>query len=231
MPAHNGFESCLISLGGVGEGLLTKAIPAHILLLSRGVLQAMFLTKVKIVTAVLLTITFVCAGATLSNILLSAELGNQTQAGNAMSNSPTDQQPQNPANNAKVQPPPANPLNQQPPEKQPTLPPKVRALLEKRVDVLKQIAELLSKESQNGTVSQDRVVKAQWEVYKAELELCETDKQRIALFEKCVSMARVLEEKALRMHKDGVGSLSDVLTAGPFPLYRESALIERSSFA
>jgi hypothetical protein len=71
---------------------------------------------------------------------------------------------------------------------------KIRALLKERLAALKQIVEEIEKSHKaGGGISLDDVLQARLACYHAELDLCETDKERIAVLEKMLALAKESE--------------------------------------
>jgi RNA polymerase sigma factor (sigma-70 family) len=69
------------TLVGAGQALTGGVLSAHVTALTNGVLKAMFLTKLKTVTAVFLTVTLIGAGLGLSGYLALAEGQPSTKQG------------------------------------------------------------------------------------------------------------------------------------------------------
>lgn len=78
---------------------------------------------------------------------------------------------------------------------------KLKELLQERLAAFKEIAAETVKAYKGGSVSFDQVQHANEAVLKAELDLCETNAQRIEVLEKIVSLAKEQEKYAVKMHQ------------------------------
>lgn len=101
---------------------------------------------------------------------------------------------------------------------------KLKILLKERLAVLKEIAAQTEKAAKSGEVPFERVLRASEAVLKAELDLAESDKQRIAVFEKMVALAKQREEQAVNVVKMGQAPANLVLQAKVSRLEAEIAL-------
>lgn len=108
---------------------------------------------------------------------------------------------------------------------------KIKQLLQERLATLKEVVKVATQDYQAGKVSFDRVSKATNDLLNAELELCQTDKERIAVFEKLVATAKDNETSAKARFKAGVALQSDVLLATASRLDAEIALERAKSKA
>jgi hypothetical protein len=138
--------------------------------LAAGVLRAMFLTKLKTVAAVLLLAAGVLA---LGGGLLTHDTAAAPQAG---------------AGN-----PPARVEGKKETDRKPQED-KVQALLRERLAILKQIAaetERVYKDT--GRLPVQDVVQAKLHAAKAELDLCESDRERVPVHERIVALAKEAE--------------------------------------
>jgi hypothetical protein len=64
---------------------------------------------------------------------------------------------------------------------------KLKELLKERLATLRALVKLVAAEYQSGKVSFDRAHQATMAMFHAKLELCESDKERIAVLEEAVS--------------------------------------------
>jgi outer membrane protein TolC len=102
---------------------------------------------------------------------------------------------------------------------------KVQKLLKERLALLKQIVDETEKAFRMGNgVSVEDFLRAQQAYHKAELELCETDKERIAILEKLVTLAMENERVVSAQVASGSVPHSAVLTASVNRLDAEIAL-------
>ncbi len=91
---------------------------------------------------------------------------------------------------------------------------KVRNLLQERLTVLKQIADELQTAYQDtGSVPLETVLQAQMTALKAELELSQSSKDRIAILEKILDRARRNEKNMAKRYENGRVRNSACLTA------------------
>jgi RNA polymerase sigma factor (sigma-70 family) len=191
----------------VASGLISAKVVA----LTEGVLKSMFLTKLKVATLTVLAIGLAFGGATVS-----------IRAGRAEAE-PVQQV-------AK----PAAPQDR--PERDEGAAPKgktgqfqlelnrVRALQKERLALLRHMAKVTALNHKQGTVSQGDVLKANLRVYRAELDLCETDKERVSAHEKIVDALKMIEERVVQAHKAAAESEAAVAEAKLARLEAEIAL-------
>lgn len=161
---------------------LTPAVAA----LTQEVLRAMFIPKLKLVTCVLLV-----GGLMLTGVGRSARHPGHVPDEPKKANAP---EPPPKAGNAPKDPPPKD---------QPGGNAKVRELQKERLAVLRQIADQTNTAYKGGQVPLTTVLEAQREVNAAELELCETHKERLIFLEKKVELANDTEkntEKLVQAH-------------------------------
>ncbi|HEY7152341.1 MAG TPA: sigma-70 family RNA polymerase sigma factor [Gemmataceae bacterium] len=170
------------------------ALSAPVAALTEGVLKAMLLKKLKLAILGVVTAGFVSAGAAVS---MQVPLT-----------------PKQKTNGVEKRVPPAREVGSPVvpiirPIKLQTLNPtakesKVRALQKQRLDLLRKRAKWFHEQCQKGVVAPDYVWKADIRVYKAELELCETDKERIAVQEKIVGVFKDIENHHRQQYQKGV---------------------------
>ena len=101
---------------------------------------------------------------------------------------------------------------------------KVKELLKEKLAVLGEVAKLTDKEYRSERCSIDRLHHAQMAVLKARLELCETDKERIAVLEEAGALANDNEKTAAALYQAGEVPGPDALVAKAARLEAEIAL-------
>ncbi len=186
-------QSAMIVLAGpaAAGGVISAPVAA----LTEGVLKAMLLNKLKLATLGVLTAGFVFAGAAVSTHALT---------------------PKPKASGEEKAPPPRPKEDRQsahgPTEKKGTdsapapKESRVRALLKERLDILRAGAVRARRRLQMGTAGPEIVRQAEIRVLKAELELCETDKERVAVQKKIVDLWKEMEDRVRRLHQTGAAS-------------------------
>jgi outer membrane protein TolC len=90
---------------------------------------------------------------------------------------------------------------------------KLKGLLRERLATLRDVGDQTTKEYQSGRGSFDRVHQALRMLLDAELELCDTDKERVTILEKVVEHSKEFEKYATERVRAGVASTSDALMA------------------
>jgi hypothetical protein len=108
---------------------------------------------------------------------------------------------------------------------------KLNKLLKERLAALRALADQTTKDYKAGQVSFDRVHHATKAVLHAELELCDSDRERIAVLEKLVAQAKANEQHATERYKSGAAPASDALMAAAGRLEAEIALEQAKSKA
>ena len=101
---------------------------------------------------------------------------------------------------------------------------KVKALLKERHATLQAIASLTTKQYERGTASVVQVAEANRTARHAELDLCDTDKERVAVLEKMLAEAKEYEKSAEQLHKGGSIPFTAALKAKADRLEVEIAL-------
>jgi Cu(I)/Ag(I) efflux system membrane fusion protein len=101
---------------------------------------------------------------------------------------------------------------------------KLKELLKERLATLRQLAQVATAEYQAGRVSYDRLHQALRAVLHAELDMCESDKERIKVLEQVVALAKDYEKSAVQRYKTGAATQSDALMAKAGRLEAEIAL-------
>jgi hypothetical protein len=106
----------------------------------------------------------------------------------------------------------------------PTKDARLKELLKERHATLKEIAVQVAKAYEAGAASIEQMHDAEQTVLRAELDVCETDKERIAVLEKLVILAKKQEDRAAETVKRGINSPTATLKARAKRLEAEIAL-------
>ncbi|HJT79307.1 MAG TPA: hypothetical protein VJ739_19075 [Gemmataceae bacterium] len=106
---------------------------------------------------------------------------------------------------------------------------KLNELHKERLATLRALADQTTKDYKAGRVAFDRVHQATRAVLHAELELCESDKERFSVLEKLVAQAKANEQHAAERYKSGAAPSSDALIATADRLEAEIALARAKS--
>ncbi|MBA4066904.1 MAG: hypothetical protein C0501_25000 [Isosphaera sp.] len=176
--------------GGQTMTGLTPAAAA----LTQEVLRTMLIPKLKLVASVLLV-----GGLMLTGVATLARQPGVT--------------PEEPTK-ADARPPKAGDgPKDQPPKGRPGGDTKIKELQKERLALLRQIADQVVAANKGGQVPLATVLEAQREVIAAELELCGTNKERIAVLEKKVELAREIEKTTARGVEARTVSGTDLLKA------------------
>jgi hypothetical protein len=101
---------------------------------------------------------------------------------------------------------------------------KLKALLKERLAALQEAAARTTEEYKTGTASVAEVMAARRGVRDAELELCDTDKERLAVLEKMLEEARGFEKDAAKLVDVGKAPANSVFKAKADRLQIEIAL-------
>lgn len=101
---------------------------------------------------------------------------------------------------------------------------RIKELLRERHATLKEVASTISSQYEAGQASSDLVYAANLAVHQAELDLCDTDKERVAVFEKMLPEAKAAEKDAGAAHQNGRENASVALKAKVNRLEIEIAL-------
>jgi len=102
--------------------------------------------------------------------------------------------------------------------------PQLKALLQERHAILQNLADVVNAEFRNARASQSQVMEASRVARQAELDLCETDQERVAVLEKMLAEARAYEQSADEERKSARGTYSSALKATADRLDVEIAL-------
>ena len=166
----------------VAEGQSMSGLTSTVAALTQEVLRAMFITKLKLVACVVLA-----GGMMLTGVAISARnpaaVPDEPKKANALE-------------------PPKDGVA--PPAKdQPKGVARVRELQKERLALLRQLADQLAVANKGGETSVAAVLEARRDVLAAELELCETHKERLAVLEKALELAKEIEtntDRAVQAH-------------------------------
>jgi RNA polymerase sigma factor (sigma-70 family) len=99
-----------------------------------------------------------------------------------------------------------NAADRRPPEGRTRGNSKLQSLLKERVDILRKNAESIKRLHEQGAAGSDAVGQANLRLYKAELDLCETTKDRIAVLEKIANVYKEIEDHLIPLKKQGAVS-------------------------
>jgi RNA polymerase sigma factor (sigma-70 family) len=207
-------SATLASAIGCASGQIAAgtAISERVAALTKGVLTMMWISKFKTPAVMVVALAFVLAGAAVTQVLVAGQqptgkaeeaagpaakgVGQGAKAGTAKEDPTTDNAPKD----------------------------KVKALLKEKLTIVMQRAEMTARLAQLGGTSQEELANANLRVFAVELELCETDKERVAVHEKIVKIYTTLEEMARRSEKNAVASHEEALEATMKRLDAEIAL-------
>ena len=144
------------------------ALSAEVVALTEGVIQAMFLKNLKLVSLVLLAVVFLGTGTAFFTYTVRAE----QKTGQQVAPLPQRGRPEEQKGTDKVQ-----------------------ALLIERRDALKEAVAVWEERMQSGQeFFTETHQHAQLMLFKAELDLCKSDKERIKVFEEAVAFASRIEK-------------------------------------
>jgi RNA polymerase sigma factor (sigma-70 family) len=192
----------------MGQTATAGLISARVATLTKGVLQAMLLTNLKRATVGLLAVCILLAGAAVSTHVLTAGpagTGQVKEPGPATPPAPPQGPRSGPAlarADNKDQAPGDRPANE-----------KVRVLLKERLAAVRELADRVKELHRRGAASVGAVQQAELRVFKAELEVCDTDKERVGVHDKIVAVFKDIEDHVTQLHKRGAASEGEVLEA------------------
>lgn len=106
---------------------------------------------------------------------------------------------------------------------------KIKTLRQERLTVLQDIAEMTFQLYQHARVSFSEVIEARREARIAELELCETDVERVAIWERMLTETKELEQLTLVRKEAGRDTEASLLRAKADRLEVEIALEQAKS--
>src|SRR5207237_10825703 len=101
---------------------------------------------------------------------------------------------------------------------------KVRELLKERLATLKEIAAQAEQAFRQNASSREEVMRARLQVHQAELDLCDSDAERIRVHEEIVAVAKEIEALINASQQEGVASSGVMLRARVQRLDAEIAL-------
>ncbi len=101
---------------------------------------------------------------------------------------------------------------------------KINALLQERLKTAQIVVDMVKKQYATGTVSTEDMQRAYLRFHKAELDLCDTDKDRVAIHEKIVKIMKEQEDRAQALVNAGTATTSEMLDAKLNRLEAEIAL-------
>jgi RNA polymerase sigma factor (sigma-70 family) len=228
----------LLAAGEAAAGMISVKVAA----LTQGVLKTMFVTKLKTATVLLLAVSLVGLSTTVITYrTLASEQGRATN----------DAAPTTPARDgdkeAKGSEKPATrsittvdtqepfagepkaegkdrERKEEPLEGRTGSSPKLQALLKARLETLREMAEAAKQLYKENAASQGVVRQANLRVYKAELDMAETAKDRIAVLEKIADVYKDEEESVSQLVKRGMAAQGVVREARISRLEAEIAL-------
>jgi RNA polymerase sigma factor (sigma-70 family) len=229
-----------LAAGQAAAGIASIKVAA----LMEGVLKTMLATKRKIAAVVLLTVSLVGLGTTVLTYQTLAS--DQARTPTTTPATPGDQGVQETGrpkadasenNPVAGQPGVKEPFAEQPPaagqdkerkeeplEERPSNSSKLQALLKERLEAVRKIADRVQQLNKVNAASLEEVRQANRRVYQAELDLCETAKDRVAVLEKIAKVYREEEEYLSQLGKQGAASQGVVLEATVSRLEAEIAL-------
>jgi RNA polymerase sigma factor (sigma-70 family) len=172
---------CAMAL--VGDPAAGGVISAPVAALTEGVMKDMLLRKLKLTLLGVLTAGLVFTGAAVSTQALPPQL-------------PATEGERAPPIAAQDGPPPlrADRPREKPPAVAAAKESRVRTLLQERLKILRTRADRLRLMHQQNAASADEVRRADLRVLQAELELCETDRERLVVHEKIVGIYKAIED-------------------------------------
>jgi outer membrane protein TolC len=90
---------------------------------------------------------------------------------------------------------------------------KINELLKERLATVKKLAEVTQAAYQQGRATIAEVTQANARLLKAELELCQSDKERLVVRERALALAKEYEKVASQLYKSGQATQASVLAA------------------
>jgi RNA polymerase sigma factor (sigma-70 family) len=170
--------------------------------LTEGVLKSMFLAKLRLVAVGLLLAGVVWASVAIYPRVLRAEPNGLKEADKAISDEVTKDKP----DTQRVDQAKQGQLAERAAEDS-----KLRTLFKERLAAVKGIEAEIEKRYQAALAAPEELFRAKQAVLRAELDLSNSDKERIAIHEKIISLAKQLEEAVNKRFQAGHAVLSDVL--------------------
>jgi hypothetical protein len=170
--------------------------------LTEGVLKSMFLAKLRLVAVGLLLAGVVWAGVAIYPRVLRAEPNGLKEADKAVPDDVAKDKPDTQRVDRAKQ----GQLGERVAEDS-----KLRTLFKERLAAVKGIEADIEKRYRAALAGLDELLRARQAVLSAELDLSNSDKERIAIHEKIISLAKQLEEVVDKRFQAGHAGLSDVL--------------------
>ena len=90
---------------------------------------------------------------------------------------------------------------------------KINELLKERLATVKKLAEITQAAYQQGRATIAEVTQANALLLKAELELCQSNKERLAVHERALALAKDYEKAATQLYKTGRATQASMLAA------------------
>jgi hypothetical protein len=106
---------------------------------------------------------------------------------------------------------------------------KVRDLQEQRVETLRNLVKITTESYKRGQVSSDELSSATRAQNEAELDLCTSNRERIAIFERLVAEAKATEEQSVKLAANKLLPETSVLRAKADRLQQEILLEQARS--
>lgn len=106
----------------------------------------------------------------------------------------------------------------------PVMSPKLKDLLKERLTTAREMAALVKERFKNGHATVEQMADATRVLFNAELDACETQKERISVLEKFVVAAKEFEQYVTERAKVGQGTPDSALMAKSERLKAEIAL-------
>jgi RNA polymerase sigma factor (sigma-70 family) len=205
----------LVAAGQAAGGVISAKVAA----LTDGVLKTMLLKKLTTLTSVLLLVgvlglasTALSYGAPGAGQIQRQETNSQGPALQARSEDAPKKDTRDNKVRDKLQAVEADDKGKeaQPEAKKPAASPKVQALLKERLDILKDMQNRAEKRYQAGQASKGELLEITLRALKGELDLCATDKERIAVHEKIVAVYKAIEQQVgalAKLRAEAAGTL------------------------
>jgi RNA polymerase sigma factor (sigma-70 family) len=103
---------------------------------------------------------------------------------------------------------------------------RLRGLLKERLEAVQKLADRVNELHKQGAATQDEVRQADLRVYKAELDLCDTTKERVAVLEKIAKVYEEIEGHTAALAKQGAAS-SEAVTEAKLSRLEAQIAVER----
>jgi RNA polymerase sigma factor (sigma-70 family) len=206
----------LLAAGPAAAGVISANVAA----LTEGVLKTMLVTKLKVAGVALLAVTLIGLGMTLTAYrTLASDRGGTADdaATNAVSGGRANQVPEAEGPRADATGRGVGGEERQakggPPEGRAGDDTKLRGLLKERLEAVQKLADRVKELNKQRAATREEVWHADLRVYKAELDLCETTKERIAVLEKIADVYKQMEDHASVRVKQQAASSESLIEA------------------